>query len=116
MVPEHLDFLQNLVDNPAIDTSNIFIRYNTNGTYRPTEENIKLWHNFHRIQFLVSIDDFGPRFEYQRKLAIWEEVKANLQYFKKLAGNSFVKEKDVWQFSAIIDVTISISIFGMLVK
>ncbi len=108
MVPEHLDFLQNLVDNPAIDTSNIFIRYNTNGTYRPTEENIKLWHNFHRIQFLVSIDDFGPRFEYQRKLAIWEEVKANLQYFKQLAGNSFNKAKDVWQFSTIIDVTISI--------
>ena len=43
-----------------------------------------------------------------RKLAIWEEVKANLQYFKKLAGNSSFKEKDVWQFSAIIDVTISI--------
>jgi radical SAM protein with 4Fe4S-binding SPASM domain len=108
MVPEHFQLLQRLIDDPKIDTSQIFIRYNTNGTYRPTEELINIWNHFMRVQFLVSIDDFGPRFEYQRKLAVWDEAKLNLQKMKRMAQESWQEETGVWQYSTIIDVTVSI--------
>ena len=107
MVPEHFQLIENLVADPNIDISKTMIRYNTNGTYFPTEEQIELWKNFHRIQFLISIDDIGPRFEYQRKLAKWEVAKQNLLDFRKLARQCWSEEKEVWQFAAIIDPTIS---------
>ena len=82
MVPEHFQLLERLVEDPSIDTSTIAIVYNTNGTYFPTEENINLYNKFKKVHFALSIDDFGERFNYQRKLAIWEEVKNNIINFK----------------------------------
>lgn len=108
MVPEHFQLLENLVNDPRIDTSKTTIRYNTNGTYRPNDEQIALWRKFLRVIFLVSIDDFGPRFEYQRKLAVWDEVKYNLAKFRSLARESWSEEEGVWKFVAIIDPTVSI--------
>ena len=99
MVPEHFQLLERLVEDPSIDTSTIAIVYNTNGTYFPTEENINLYNKFKKVHFALSIDDFGARFEYQRKLAKWEEVKLNLINFKKL---------DKKQYFVHLDPTVSI--------
>lgn len=99
MVPEHFQLIKALIDNPNIDTSKIVIGYNTNGTYFPSKENFELYDNFEQIKFAISIDDFGERFEYQRKLAKWEEVKLNLINFKKL---------DQTQYLVHLDPTISI--------
>ena len=84
MVPEHFQLIQALVDHPNIDTSKITIGYNTNGTYFPTEENFDLYNNFKKVNFALSIDDIDERFNYQRKLANWEEVRNNLVKFQKL--------------------------------
>jgi len=83
MVPEHFQLIQALVDNPDIDTSQTIIGYNTNGTYFPTKENFELYRNFKEVMFALSIDDIGPRFEYQRKIAEWQKVRNNIVNFKK---------------------------------
>jgi radical SAM protein with 4Fe4S-binding SPASM domain len=99
MVPEHFQLIKALIDNPTIDTSKITIGYNTNGTYFPSKENFELYKNFKRVNFAISIDDVDERFNYQRKLADWEEVKNNIKNFEKL-------NKD--QYFAHLDPTISI--------
>ena len=107
MVPEHFQLLERLVEDPSIDTSTIAIGYNTNGTYFPTEENINLYKNFKKVHFALSIDDVGARFEYQRKLAKWEEVKLNIINFKKISHNTV-------RFSANMDTTVSVlNIFAL---
>ena len=84
MVPEHFKMLERMVADPTIDCSKIDIGYNTNGTYFPTPDNIELYRNFKLVKFSLSIDDFGPRFEYQRTLAEWEQVANNLMKFSRL--------------------------------
>lgn len=84
MVPEHFQMLEHLVAMPHLDTSRITLAYNTNGTYFPSEENLELYKNFKKVHMSLSIDDFGPRFEYQRKLAEWDQVKENLRKFALL--------------------------------
>ena len=105
MVPEHFQLLEALINNPNIDTSKTIIRYNTNGTYFPNEEQIKIWEKFYRVMFLISVDDIGARFEYQRKLANWEEVKENLIKFNNL--QYYDRELDVWRIKCFIDPTVS---------
>ena len=99
MVPEHFQLIKALIDNPNIDTSKITIGYNTNGTYFPSKENFELYNNFKQVSFALSIDDIDERFNYQRKLADWEEVKTNIKNFQKL-------NKD--QYFVYLDPTISI--------
>ena len=59
----------------------VHLNYNTNGTVRPSKELIELWSQFKLVQLDFSIDDIGPRFEYQRYGAKWPEVTENLQWF-----------------------------------
>ena len=89
MVPEHFQLLEALINHPTIDTSKIIIGYNTNGTYFPSKENFELYNNFKKINFALSIDDIDDRFNYQRKLADWKEVKSNLVNFKQLDSNKY---------------------------
>jgi len=81
LIQEHFDFLQTLV-NLGI-AKNIEIHYNTNGTQYP-EKAVEIWKHFKLVEIAFSIDDVGPRFEYQRKNAKWDEVNANIQKFKEL--------------------------------
>lgn len=83
MVPEHFQLLQEMIDTPSIDTSEIIIRYNTNGTTYPTEEQIEILNQFKFTHFQISIDDIGERFNYQRKGVPWEQVEINLKKFMK---------------------------------
>ena len=101
MVPEHFKMLERMVSDPTIDCSKIDIGYNTNGTYFPSPDNIELYKNFKLVKFSLSIDDFGPRFDYQRTLAEWDQVSNNLVKFARLD----MEEKT---FSCMLDPTVSI--------
>lgn len=85
MIQEHFDMLQLLVDKGI--AGNIEIHYNTNGTQWP-EKAEKIWKHFKVVEIAFSIDDVGPRFEYQRSNAIWSEVEANLEKFKQLRARN----------------------------
>lgn len=81
MVPEHFQLLQQLIDRPDIDCRKIIVRYNTNGTTYPTEEQIDILKQFKFTHFQISIDDIGKRFEYQRKGGEWSQVEENINKF-----------------------------------
>ena len=82
MIQEHFDLLERLVE--AGVARNIEVHYNTNGTQWPGEAAAKIWANFKLVEIAFSIDDIGPRFEYQRSGAQWIEVLTNIDQFKSL--------------------------------
>lgn len=81
LIKEHFAFLQQLVDLGI--AGNVEIHYNTNGTQYPKNAP-DIWRHFKLVEIAFSIDDVGPRFEYQRKNAIWSEVNENIGKFKQL--------------------------------
>ena len=101
MVPEHFNMLKKIIDSDKIDSKNITIRYNTNGTYFLTDEQINILENFYEVGISISVDDIEDRFEYQRKLATWSEVKNNLIKYQNLNQTSKV-------IYSVLDPTISI--------
>ena len=81
MIQEHFDMLQGLVDRGL--ANHVEIHYNTNGTQWP-ENGPEIWRHFKTVEIAFSIDDIGPRFEYQRTNAVWAEVLDNIQRFRQL--------------------------------
>jgi MoaA/NifB/PqqE/SkfB family radical SAM enzyme len=81
LIQEHFDMLQGIVDRGI--AHQVEIHYNTNGTQYP-EQAEKIWRNFKTVEIAFSIDDVGPRFEYQRSNAVWHEVCDNLDRFRDL--------------------------------
>lgn len=81
LIQEHFDMLQGIVDRGI--AHNVEIHYNTNGTQYP-ESAERIWRHFKTVEIAFSIDDVGPRFEYQRSNAVWSEVCANLDRFRDL--------------------------------
>ena len=68
MIQEHFDLLQYAVDQGY--SKNIDIHYNTNATQQP-DNYLELWSHFGRVDIAFSIDNVGPRFEYERYGADW---------------------------------------------
>jgi MoaA/NifB/PqqE/SkfB family radical SAM enzyme len=85
MIQEHFDLLKDLVKHGYADQ--IEIHYNTNGTQYP-EMAPEIWRHFRHVEIAFSIDDLGDRFEYQRTNAVWSEVVANIDRFRKLRSES----------------------------
>lgn len=81
MIQEHFDLLSRLVE--AGVAKDIEIHYNTNGTMYP-EHAEEIWQHFKTVEIAFSIDDLGPRFEYQRMNAEWLKVNENIQKFRLL--------------------------------
>jgi len=81
MIQEHFDLLQRIVNRDL--AGQVEIHYNTNGTQFP-EQAEAIWQHFKHVEVAFSIDDVGPRFEYQRTNAVWQEVNHNLQLFKDM--------------------------------
>lgn len=80
MQQEHNDILKIIHEygNPAMTG----LYYNTNGTICD-EEFFKIWAPFNEVIINFSIDDLGPRFEYERKNAKWDEVLKNIELYKE---------------------------------
>jgi len=85
LIQEHFDLLQTLVDQGV--ANQVEIHYNTNGTQYPDHAE-SIWQHFRHVEIAFSIDDVGPRFEYQRTNARWAEVVANIERFKQLRSRN----------------------------
>jgi organic radical activating enzyme len=95
MMQSNLDFMQHLIDTGH--SQNCIFEFVTNGTQYP-----KIFDQadrFKRFWITVSIDDIGPRFEYQRKNAQWSQVSNNIA--------QFLRQKDI---SRNMDVSVSITV------
>ena len=80
LIKEHFELLQYAVDNGY--SKDIEIHYNTNGTVFP--DFVDVWKEFKHVEIAFSIDNMGARFEYERYLAKWDEVRVNLAKFTDL--------------------------------
>jgi len=85
MIDQHFDLLQGIVDRGC--AHQVEIHYNTNGTQYP-QRGLNLWEHFRTVEIAFSIDDLGPRFEYQRTNAGWSEVNHNLDQFRDLRSQN----------------------------
>jgi MoaA/NifB/PqqE/SkfB family radical SAM enzyme len=81
MIDQHFDMLQGIVDRGI--AHQVEIHYNTNGTLFP-DRGPDIWKHFKTVEIAFSVDDIGPRFEYQRSNAVWSEVEANIERFRQL--------------------------------
>lgn len=82
------------------------IHYNTNGSIVPSEEQLQIWSNFKVIDIQVSVDDTGNRHHYQRHPSQWEDVKRNINEFKKyewirLTTNATVSNFNIYYLDEI---------------
>jgi len=81
LIREHFDMLQGIVARGI--AHQVEIHYNTNGTQWPQGAE-EIWQHFKTVEIALSIDDLGPRFEYQRSNAVWSEVEGNVERFRAL--------------------------------
>jgi len=83
----HATMLKYFVDTNR--SAEISLHYNTNGTIY-ADKLIPLWDQFKQVELSFSIDNVGPKFEYERFGAVWEEVVGNLKKYKKLYASNYI--------------------------
>jgi MoaA/NifB/PqqE/SkfB family radical SAM enzyme len=90
--------LEKLIANGRSKKITLF--YNTNGVVKPSQQHYELWNQFKALEFNLSYDDIGERFNYARYPAKWENALANLDHLRN--NNLDVPV----QFTAICTVSI----------
>lgn len=105
----HQDLLELLLDQ--IDPDNTVIWYHSNGTCKVNQDLIDLWQKFKRVEIYFSIDDMGPRMEYQRWPVKWNQLEENLLWWKEnlpsngllyiertvgVLNSAWIGELDIW--------------------
>jgi len=87
MQPEHARIMDMLKNYPNVKKLGIELFYNTNGTIY--DETIsEVWDKMALVEFNISLDDIGPRFEYQRHPAKWTEVIDNIKQYQDKAKDN----------------------------
>ncbi len=86
LIKKHFLLLEHLIDSGK--AKNINLHYNTNGTIYP-EEAIPIWDKFKSVEISFSIDNIGPKFEYERYGDSWQNVNSNIKRFLKLPRYKF---------------------------
>jgi hypothetical protein len=77
----HMDILRQIQD--TVDSSQITLWYHSNGTQRATDQVLKFWEKFKSVELYFSLDDLGPRMEYQRWPMLWQQVHENMLWFRE---------------------------------
>lgn len=77
----HIQVLEQLQDH--IDLSQISLWYHSNGTQRVSDSLLKFWEKFKMLEIYFSLDDIGPRMEYQRWPLVWNEIHENMLWWKE---------------------------------
>ncbi len=92
LIKENERLLDLIIEHGKPEETTIW--YNTNGTIFPGKVLEKL-KKFKRVQFSLSIDDVGRRFEYQRFPGKWDTVKRNFDKFSEIVSDQIQVELDV---------------------
>ena len=80
----HYTVLDNIISANRADK--VSLRYNTNGSIFP-KKYTDLWSNFKYVSIDISIDNIGPRFEFERAGGKWDQLLSNLDEFYKIKTN-----------------------------
>jgi len=76
----HMQILEKLQE--VMDFDQIVVWYHSNATVRVSDRILKFWEKFKMVEIYFSLDDMGPRMEYQRWPANWTEMHDNLMWYK----------------------------------
>jgi hypothetical protein len=92
--------------NPALDQ--IMLEYQSNGSISPTEEVMELWKSFKGINFSLSLDGVGERFNYLRWPLKWHRIEKNVDFLLSntdvmIDVNATVNPLSVWYFDELED-------------
>lgn len=101
-VKSHWKIIKHVVDNGY--SKDQVIHYNTNGTIFP-EQYVEQLNTFKTVDFCISIDGVGKKFEYIRHPANFEEVNNNI--------DRFVLTRDTSKTPWTLQSTLSVSIFNI---
>lgn len=77
----HVQILEKLQDHT--DLSQITLWYHSNGTQQVSDSVLKFWEKFKMLEIYFSLDDMGPRMEYQRWPLQWNQVHENMLWFQE---------------------------------
>jgi MoaA/NifB/PqqE/SkfB family radical SAM enzyme len=84
LIERHFEFLEKCIQSGR--AKEMVLEYNTNLTLLP-ERALRLWREFERVQFGVSIDGVGAVNDYIRHPSKWENVERNLHILDSAPGN-----------------------------
>ena len=93
MSNDHIHLLQKIIKEGNPEKCQL--SYNTNGTYIPTNNVLKLWQQFQLVKVYFSIDAINEQFEYIRFPAKWNDVTQNIQWWKQLNDPCVILEFNV---------------------
>jgi hypothetical protein len=79
MAENHVNLLKKIDEVKGLSDIRVF--YNVNGTQTVSDSVLELWEKCRLIELYFSVDDVGPRFNYQRTGADWDQVQVNLRWF-----------------------------------
>lgn len=77
----HIQILEQLQDH--VDLSQISLWYHSNGTQQVSDSVLKFWEKFKMLEIYFSLDDIGPRMEYQRWPVVWNELHKNMLWYRE---------------------------------
>ena len=93
----HLKFLKLLKKHKKL--SDVYVFYNTNGTVKVSDEILDIWSECRLVELYFSIDDIGPRLEYQRPGISWIELQDNLLWYREhMPSNHMFKINCVYSY------------------
>jgi hypothetical protein len=97
---------------------NMSLHYNTNGSIFPHSK-MHLFDKFKKVQFTLSIDNLGKKFEYERYGASWDSVYSNILEYSRLDKSKYsvnvictlsalnlANAYDLYQFFKFLDIPI----------
>jgi hypothetical protein len=76
----HIDILNEI--SKIIDPSTVKVWYHSNGTQQVSDRVFDLWNRFQLVEIYFSLDDIGPRMEYQRWPINWQQVHENMMWYQ----------------------------------
>lgn len=75
----NFEILKKLIENKNTDC---FVSFTTNGSIKLNQEQIEILSNFRKLNFCLSIDSIGKKFEYLRYPLKWNTVLENIEQYK----------------------------------
>lgn len=76
----HIQVLEKLQDQ--VDLGQVVVWYHSNATTTVSDAILKFWEKFKMVEIYFSLDDMGPRMEYQRWPAQWSTMEQTLYWFR----------------------------------
>lgn len=97
MSNSHINLLNAIKLTKGLGDVRVF--YNTNGTVQASEELINLWKECKLIELYFSIDDVGPRFDYQRTGTTWDRMLDNIAWYsEQMPHNHMFNINCTWSY------------------